>query len=48
MLPLYMVQYTAKIDKNIKKIFVVQYYGHLKELFDFNEISKIYFSRLFS
>ena len=42
MRPLYMVQNTVKINKNRSK-FVVQYYGRLKELFDFNKQAKFIF-----
>ena len=37
--PLYVVQNTAKINKNRYK-FVIQYYGRLTELFDFNKLAK--------
>ena len=29
-----------KINKNIGEIFVIQYYGHLKELFNVNKFAK--------
>ena len=30
-----------KIKKNIGEIFVIQYYGHLKELFNINKLAKL-------
>ena len=36
---LYVVQNTVKLNKNRLK-FVIQYYGRLKELFDFNKFAK--------
>ena len=30
----------AKTNKNIGELFVIQYYGHLKELFNFNKLAK--------
>ena len=41
MRPLYKVHNTVKINKNMKKIFVVQYYVPFKELFDFNKLAKL-------
>ena len=38
---LYREQNAAKIYKNMGKIFGIQYYGRLKELFDFNKLAKI-------
>ena len=35
-----MVQNAAKKNKNIGEIFVIQYYGRLKDLFDFNKLAK--------
>ena len=35
------MQNSVKINKNIGEIFVVQYYGRLKELFDFNKLAKL-------
>ena len=35
-----MVQNTVYINKNMKKIFVVQCYGRAKEFFDFNKLAK--------
>ena len=31
----------AKINKNIGEIFVIQFYGRLKELVDFNKLKKL-------
>ena len=31
----------AKTNKNIGELFVIQYYGHLKELFNFNKLAKL-------
>ena len=28
-------------NKNIGELFVIQYYGHLKELFNFNKLPKL-------
>ena len=36
-----MVQNAAKINKKYVQIFVIQYYGRLKELFDFNKLAKL-------
>ena len=43
MWPLYRVKNPAKINKNIGEIFVLQYYGSLKELFNFNKFAKFIF-----
>ena len=32
---------SVKINKNIGDIFVIQSYGRLKELFDFNKLAKL-------
>ena len=31
----------AKTNKNIGELFVIQYYGQLKELFNFNKLAKL-------
>ena len=43
MWPLYRVQNAAKINKNIVEIFVLQYYGSLKDLFNFNKYATFIF-----
>ena len=35
------VQNAAKINKNIGEIFVIQFYGRLKELFNFNKLAEL-------
>ena len=35
------VQNAAKIKNNMGEIFVKQFYGRLKELFDFNKLGKL-------
>ena len=46
MRPLEMGQNTIKINKKYEEIFFVQYYGRLKELFDFTKLAN-YFVWLF-
>ena len=36
-----MMQNSVKINKNICEIFVIQYYGCLKELFNFSKLAKL-------
>ena len=36
-----MTHNSVKINKNIGDIFVIQFYGRLKELFDFNKLAKL-------
>ena len=42
-----MVQNTVKINKNVKKYFLHNYYGRLKQLFDFNKLAKFILSIIF-
>ena len=41
MWPLYRMQNAAKTNKNIGEIFVLQYYGRLKELYVYNKLAKL-------
>ena len=38
---LYMMHDSVKINKHIGEISVIQFYGRLKELFDFNKLAKL-------